>query len=56
MGLDHRVYISLKRLEKADNEWHAVVLHTGRFDKLDSGSLSKGEVTEVSVCLSKRVN
>ena len=37
MGLGHIVYISLKRLDNADNEWHTVMLYTGRFDQLDNG-------------------
>ena len=39
------VYISLKRLNNADNEWHTGLLHTGVFDQLGSGSRSKGEVS-----------
>ena len=53
MGLDHTVYISLKWLNNADDEWHIGLLPTGAFDQLDNGSHSEGVV---SVRLSKHVN
>ena len=39
------VYISLKQLNNADDEWHTGLLHTGVFDQLGSGLRSKGEVS-----------
>ena len=43
------VYISLKRRNNADEEWHTGSLHTGVFDQLGSGSRSKGESQSISL-------
>ena len=43
------VYISLKRLYKADNECHTGSLHTGLFAQLGSGSRSKCESQSISL-------
>ena len=43
------VYIFLKRLYKADNEWHTGSLHTGVFAQLGSGSRSKCESQSISL-------
>ena len=42
MGLDHTVYISLKRLNNADDEWDTGLLHAGGLDQLDNGLHSEG--------------
>ena len=43
------VYISLKRLYKADDECHTGSLHTGLFAQLGSGSRSKCESQSISL-------
>ena len=39
------VYISLKRRNNADDEWHTGLLHTVVYNQLGSGWRSKGEVS-----------
>ena len=39
------VYISLKRRNNADDEWHTGLLHTEVYNQLGSGWRSKGEVS-----------